>query len=635
MTSKRQYYYSRSTTFHRIWWWYLQCCSLVGLIFHGNQQQDSIINNNIVLAFAPQSSVLTSRRESSQPCQSARDDIHSNRQVHYGGVILLPSQRVGYGRSILFLSSSDGQDSEPTDEDVDDGTDSSGGGSGNNNNNSASDSRMRIRQRVKALAKNFVSRPLALASTVPMPSAIAAVLKDASWAAVEQVEEALNQQRNDGINNGGKAGSGNTSASESSKEIINAIVNDAFAPMEVSLLELEASLQRARVALDTAKLQSYQAIEALQIAAIAQAEATARQTATAVAEVEQKAQRQVMAEIYSNAISVSGNEKVDLSTLTFDDVDYDSSEMSPPFLDPDSCLIPGEPVVRVEKAPENSRRIFAGIDIMASVDDVWNVRIYLFAGSRCIFPAIDIAVCVNDSCVQAETTLELLSFVPLSIYSKINILITDWGQVLTNYAELQNVVPNLVVNEVLDLYEGSPIIDAPLFDANAPVEIQCKQLSQLMKGSLLKQVGGAKVAGINFSAKTTIEVREWPEGLPDFAHFTDDMWDGKSREARAREYPKTKLKRYRFPRPFALSSLPTRDISMQSVVDDDGEFRMYQGVWRMQPLPGCAPPGKQAMRLSYAVEISPRAYLPVQLVEGRIVRDLCTNLEAIRNAVTD
>ena len=70
---------------------------------------------------------------------------------------------------------------------------------------------------------------------------------------------------------------------------------------------------------------------------------------------------------------------------------------------------------------------------------------------------------------------------------------------------------------------------------------------------------------------------------------------------------------------------------MQSIADDNGEFRMYQGVWRMQPLPGCAPPGQEAMRLTYAVEVSPRAYLPVQLVEGRIVRDLCTNLVAIRD----
>jgi hypothetical protein len=197
---------------------------------------------------------------------------------------------------------------------------------------------------------------------------------------------------------------------------------------------------------------------------------------------------------------------------------------------------------------------------------------------------------------------------------------------------LQNVIPNLVVNDVLDLYDGTAS-DSVTFDANAPEEVQCKQVADKMKGSLLKQVGGAKVAGINFSARTTLEVREWPQGMPDFAHFTDDMWMGKSREERAKEYPKTKLKRYRFPRPFALSSLPTRDISMQSISEDDGEFRLYQGVWRMQPLPGCSPPGKSSMRLTYAVEISPRAYLPVQLVEGRIVSDLCTNLKAIRNAV--
>ena len=70
---------------------------------------------------------------------------------------------------------------------------------------------------------------------------------------------------------------------------------------------------------------------------------------------------------------------------------------------------------------------------------------------------------------------------------------------------------------------------------------------------------------------------------------------------------------------------------MQSVPDDDGEFRMYQGVWRMQPLPGCSPPGGKAMRLTYAVEVSPRPYLPVGLVEGRIARDLCSNLKAIRD----
>lgn len=50
----------------------------------------------------------------------------------------------------------------------------------------------------------------------------------------------------------------------------------------------------------------------------------------------------------------------------------------------------------------------------------------------------------------------------------------------------------------------------------------------------------------------------------------------------------------------------------------------------MQPLPGCSPPGESAMRLTYAVEVSPRPYLPVALVERRIAADLCNNLKAIR-----
>jgi hypothetical protein len=63
------------------------------------------------------------------------------------------------------------------------------------------------------------------------------------------------------------------------------------------------------------------------------------------------------------------------TTINYSDVDFSLSEMAPPFIDEEQCLVPGEAVIRVEKAPENSRRIFAGIDIMASVDDVWNVSL--------------------------------------------------------------------------------------------------------------------------------------------------------------------------------------------------------------------------------------------------------------------
>ncbi len=64
--------------------------------------------------------------------------------------------------------------------------------------------------------------------------------------------------------------------------------------------------------------------------------------------------------------------------LSYDEVDVLVSNdvdgifaMSPPFIGEDECLVPGEPVVQVERAPQNSRRIFVGIDIpSASVNEV-------------------------------------------------------------------------------------------------------------------------------------------------------------------------------------------------------------------------------------------------------------------------
>ena len=74
-------------------------------------------------------------------------------------------------------------------------------------------------------------------------------------------------------------------------------------------------------------------------------------------------------------ISETTKNDSEISTLRYEDVDYQMSEMAPPFINEDQCLVPGEAVVRVEKAPDNSRRIFAGIDITASVDEIWNVSV--------------------------------------------------------------------------------------------------------------------------------------------------------------------------------------------------------------------------------------------------------------------
>ena len=68
---------------------------------------------------------------------------------------------------------------------------------------------------------------------------------------------------------------------------------------------------------------------------------------------------------------------------------------------------------------------------------------------------------------------------------------------------------------------------------------------------------------------------------------------------------------------------------MQNVLGS-GDFDHYQGVWRMQSLPNCAPNGGDASRLTYAVEIKPKGILPVKLIEGRIASDLKANMAAIR-----
>lgn len=214
------------------------------------------------------------------------------------------------------------------------------------------------------------------------------------------------------------------------------------------------------------------------------------------------------------------------------------------------CLLPGEePLVRIEEAPQNARRIFSGVDIVCNVDTVWKI--------------------------------------------------------LTNYEKLQDVVPSLVKNEIVYRTDDG--------------------------GARLKQVGGAKVLpGVTFTAKTVLDIAVYTEENP----ISDDLLacnppSNKTSEEVRLYYKGMPLQRGRFPRPYAITSLPHRDITMQNV-EDVGDFEHYQGVWRMQSLPNCSINGNDVTRLTYAVEIRPKGFLPVGLIEGRIASDLKTNLEAIR-----
>ena len=67
-------------------------------------------------------------------------------------------------------------------------------------------------------------------------------------------------------------------------------------------------------------------------------------------------------------------------------------------------------------------------------------------------------------------------------------------QILTEYDELQNVIPNLVVNDVLDLYDGDSSAKEEAGAEHLPEEVRCANLSKTMKGSLLRQVRCSKRA---------------------------------------------------------------------------------------------------------------------------------------------
>lgn len=136
----------------------------------------------------------------------------------------------------------------------------------------------------------------------------------------------------------------------------------AFSKADKALEQAELALELAHAALKEAKIQARSAIDSAEDAAVGEA---------------QRASVFASEAGFKNFI-VDSND-IDVSTLTYDDVGYQECEnMGEPYLDETMCLVPGEAIARVEKAPENSRRIFAGIDIQAGVDDVWKVGLHVY-----------------------------------------------------------------------------------------------------------------------------------------------------------------------------------------------------------------------------------------------------------------
>jgi len=130
----------------------------------------------------------------------------------------------------------------------------------------------------------------------------------------------------------------------------------------------------------------------------------------------------------------------------------------------------------------------------------------------------------------------------------------------------------------------------------------------------------------------TLDVHLFPEGMPEEMIAGKQMDAATDAEAYACD-PTLPLVRDIFPRPFSIPApgIRVQDICMQNVLGCRSDFVHYRGVWRLQPLPGCAPPGEDMMRLTFAVECQPHWFLPVAPVEGRIAHSLAENMEAIRS----
>merc|ERR1712238_531257 len=265
----------------------------------------------------------------------------------------------------------------------------------------------KIRDKVKNIAKNLIMNPVIKSVA---PQAIAEILTDAT----SEVEEAskvrmkgdfgglIRSRSISSILEMEAAMQGDTLVALDSIALAKTAVSDAFSMAESAIEDSEISLIKSKRALAKCKQEVYDAISQAEKAASKASASAARATdlitnsASDISNEDKEERNDInsteepsagmdltvdsesVTENFQSVSQVSSiinvaEDSIDVSELTYDDVDYEMSEMSPPFIGEDQCLVPGEAIVRVEKAPENSRRIFAGIDITASVEDVWNV----------------------------------------------------------------------------------------------------------------------------------------------------------------------------------------------------------------------------------------------------------------------
>ncbi|XP_010542826.1 PREDICTED: uncharacterized protein LOC104815911 isoform X2 [Tarenaya hassleriana] len=79
-----------------------------------------------------------------------------------------------------------------------------------------------------------------------------------------------------------------------------------------------------------------------------------------------------------------------------------------------------------------------------------------------------------------------------------------------------------------------------------------------------------------------------------------------------------------------------RDIEFKMI---EGDFQMFEGKWSIEQLdkgnPGVSSKSEIKdfrTKLSYVVDVQPKPWLPVRLIEGRLCKEIKTNLTCVREA---
>lgn len=166
-----------------------------------------------------------------------------------------------------------------------------------------------------------------------------------------------------------------------------------------------------------------------------------------------------------------------------------------------------------------------------------------------------------------------------------------WGA-LTNYEGLSDFIPSLVENRCLERGE---------------------------RGAVLYQVGAQDVAlGVKFRAATTLAIREHRSGLSQEMCLVYDDPDESEEGDDGNDF--TGL--YPCPEQTLAESPIHGDITFDQL---EGDFRAFKGLWRIQQ--GLL--GPDSSWLIYSLYVRPQAWLPVQLIQDRISREVVSNLRAV------